>query len=276
MYAKLLPSDKALLFFACQANRYLYAYNSRVGTATSYHAVYNALKKLSEHDLQCIKEIATSPNSGVSVRLDNVQYYVHPRHYGIRREAHMVIGTAATAIKLEGFNLSALDILDKQQRIAENKRQSLTFDGLWDLVDHSHLDAVCILQWLRTLVDVVPELAHYKGDIRRLYNAKGWKYCAALRKSQIQPLPTNGKNKTVISDLAKSLREIFGHIGQTESSYTPRLILTGGDGLTYERMVQLKIYLQFHDNAYERMDILEPLLEIWHTKWTDFVRGQAH
>ena len=54
-----------------------------------------------------------------------------------------------------------------------------------------------------------------------------------------------------------------------ESSYTPRLILTGGDGLTYERMVQLKNYLQFHENTYERLDILEPILEIWHTKWTD-------
>ena len=262
MHAKLLPSDKSLLLFACRANRYLYAYDSRVGTATSYHAVYDALKKLSDHDLQRIKDIATDPESAVSVRLDNVQYYVRPRTYTIGREAHMVVGTAATAIKLEGFNPAALDILDKRRRIAENKRQSLTLDSLWALVDHSHLDIICTLQWLCTLVDTVPELDQYKADVQRLYNIKGRKYCATLRKSQVQPLPTNGKNETVTSDLAKSLREIFSHIGQTESSYTPRLILTGGDGLTYERMVQLKNYLQFHDTAYERLDILEPLLEI--------------
>ena len=76
MHAKLLPSDKSLLLFACQANHYLYAYDSRVGMATSYHAVYNALKKLSDHDLQRIKDIATDPESAVSVCLDNVQYYV--------------------------------------------------------------------------------------------------------------------------------------------------------------------------------------------------------
>jgi hypothetical protein len=81
-----------------------------------------------------------------------------------------------------------------------------------------------------------------------------------------------GKKETVTSDLAKSLQEIYSHIGQTETSYTPWLILTGGDGLTYERMVQLKNYLQFHGDAYERLDILEPLLEIWHTKWTDLSR----
>jgi N-acetylglutamate synthase-like GNAT family acetyltransferase len=79
------------------------------------------LRKLSEHDLKKIKELATSPESAVSVRLDNVQYYVHPRTYGIGREAHMVVGTAATAIKMKGFNPLALDILDKQHCIAENK-----------------------------------------------------------------------------------------------------------------------------------------------------------
>jgi hypothetical protein len=189
----------------------------------------------------------------------------------------MVVGTAATAIKMEGFNPSALDILDKQHRIAENKRQSLTFNDLWSLVDHSHLDVICRLQWLHTLVDLVPELDRYRGDIQKLYNTRGQKYCTQLWKSQIQPLPTNGKNETVTSNLVKSLREIYSHIGQTESSYTPRLILTGGDCLTYERMVQLKNYLQFHDTPYERLDILQPLLEIWHTKWTDLSRiYEAH
>ncbi|KAF8224130.1 hypothetical protein L208DRAFT_1381171 [Tricholoma matsutake] len=123
----------------------------------------------------------------------------------------------------------------------------------------------------------MPQLDHYKGDIRKLYHMKGQKYCATLRKSQIQPLPTNGKNETVTSDLAKSLQEIFGHIGQTDLSYTQQLIFTGGNGLTYECMVQLKNYLQFHDDAYKWLDILEPLLEIWHTKWTDLSRiYEAH
>ena len=189
----------------------------------------------------------------------------------------MVVGTAATAIKLEQFSPQAWDILDKRRRISENKRESLTFDELWHLIDHSHLDAVCWFQWVRTLVNFVPQLDKQKGEVQKLYRSDGRKYFAMLRKSQVQPLPTNGKNETVTSDLAKSLREIFSHIGQTESSYTPRLILTGGDGLTYERMVQLKNYLQFHENTYERLDILKPILEIWHTKWTDLSRiYEAH
>jgi hypothetical protein len=36
--------------------------------------------------------------------------------------------------------------------------------------------------------------------------------------------------------------------------------------------VQLKNYLQFHDTPYKRLDILQPLLEIWHTKWMDLSR----
>lgn len=80
---------------------------------TSYHAVYDALKKLSDHNLQRIKDIATDPKSAVSVHLDNIQYYVCSHTYTIGQEAHMVVRTVVMAIKLEGFNPAALDILDK-------------------------------------------------------------------------------------------------------------------------------------------------------------------
>lgn len=146
MHAKLLPSDRSLLLFACWANHYLYAYDSWVGTVTSYHAVYDALKKLSDHNLQRIKDIATDPKSAVSVHLDNIQYYVCSHTYTIGQEAHMVVRTVVMAIKLEGFNPAALDILDKWCCIAENKWQSLTSDSLWALIDHSHLDIICTLQ----------------------------------------------------------------------------------------------------------------------------------
>lgn len=134
-----------------------------------------------------------------------------------------------------------------------------------------------MLQWVCVIVDFAPQLAAYKADVQKLYNTRGQKYHAHPWKSQIYPLPTNGKNETVTSKLAQSLHMIYHHIGQTEPSYTPRLILTGGDGLTYERMVQLKNYLQSHETAYKWLDILEPLLEIWHTEWTDLSRiYEAH
>ncbi|KAF8239056.1 hypothetical protein L208DRAFT_1374943 [Tricholoma matsutake] len=190
-----------------------------------------------------IQSLGTSPDSAVRICLDNVQSYVRPHNFHIGREAHMITGTASTAI------------------------QSRSFKELCGLIDHTHIDLVCVLQWL----------AAYKANVQKLYNTRGQKYHAHPRKSQIYPLPTNRKNETVTSKLAQSLHMIYHHIGQTESSYTPRLILTGGDGLTYERMVQLKNYLQSHETAYKRLDILEPLLEIWHTEWTDLSRiYEAH
>jgi hypothetical protein len=214
MHAKLLPSDKALLYFACRANHYLYAYDSRVGTATSYHAVYNALEKLSQRDLQRVKALATDLKSSVSIHLNNVQHH-------IGQEAHMLTGTAATAFKLESFHPTVLDLVDKQQCIAENKWQSLTLKDLWGFIDHAHLDLVCIIQCLRTLVDFVPQLDKYKADVQKRYSTKGQKHSASLRKTQIHPLPTNGKNETMTSDLARSLWEIYSHISQTETSYMP-------------------------------------------------------
>lgn len=48
--------------------------------------------------------------------------------------------------------------------------------------------------------------------------------------------------------------------------------MVGGDGLTYEKMVQLKIYLQFHDDSFESFDTLQPALAAWHTEWTNLSR----
>lgn len=247
----------------------MYAYDSWVGTATSYHAVYNTLKKLLQHNLQRVNALATDLESSVFIHLDNIQHFVHPHHYCMGQEAHMLTGTTAIAFKLESFYSVALDLVDKQQCIAENKWQSLTLKDLWGFIDHAHLDLICVIQCLCTLADFVPQLDQYKGDVQKLYSTKGQKHLASLHKMQVHPLPTNGKNETITSDLAKSLWKIYSHIGQTKTSYMPCLILTGGDGLTYEQIVQLKNYLQFHGDTYEWLDILKPLLEIWHTKWTD-------
>lgn len=46
----------------------------------------------------------------------------------------------------------------------------------------------------------------------------------------------------------------------------------GGDGLTYEMFIWLKRYLQFHSDVFQSFALLEPVLELWHTLWTDLSR----
>jgi hypothetical protein len=35
----------------------------------------------------------------------------------------------------------------------------------------------------------------------------------------------------------------------------------------YEKMLQLKQYLQFHNDPFKGFELVEPTLEAWHTEW---------
>ncbi|PBK65635.1 hypothetical protein ARMSODRAFT_1022084 [Armillaria solidipes] len=65
-YAKLLPVDKGLLLFACSANRYLFALESRNGSSVSYHAAYESLKKYAQHDSKRVHLLGTKRDRGVN------------------------------------------------------------------------------------------------------------------------------------------------------------------------------------------------------------------
>lgn len=277
MYAKLIPLEKGILNFACCANHYIYQYDSRVGIGPSYRSVYDALKKLAMHDAQIIQDVASSESSSWVLRFDNVQHYIRPRNFRVGREAVMKIGTAGTVFEFLDFSTIALDINDKKQRIAENKRKDLTFKKLEEYIDTGHIDKVCALQWLRVLVNYVPCLKKYKDEIRQQYQTEAAKKVLPPQKTRIFPLPTNGRNETITSELLKALLDFMDVMGYTEEAPVQRLLHAGGDGLTYERMVLLKLYMQFQSTPFQRLEWLQPFLETWHTSWTDLSRiYEAH
>lgn len=65
---------------------------------------------------------------------------------------------------------------------------------------------------------------------------------------------------------------MLAQTGQMPDHFTDRIFPFAGDGLTYIKMIELKKYLQFHSNEVESLEILEPMLEWWHTLWTDLSR----
>jgi hypothetical protein len=282
MYAKLIPLVKGIFNFACNANHYIYKYDRRVGVGPSYHSIYEALKKLAEHDRQAIQWITKNPTSSVVLQFDNVQHYVRPRDFRNGREATMKVGTAGTVFEFLDFSAATMDIRNKQERLAEGKRKDLTFQKLISFIDTEHIDKVCALQWLRVLVNYAPQLKKYKPEVTKLYTTVGAKKILPLRKSQIFPLPTNGHNETVTSELLKALFDFVKEMGYMEDSPPDHLIYAGGDGLTYERMVLLKLYMQFHDTPFQCLEWLQPFLETWHKSWTDLsgigtvYRAQIH
>jgi hypothetical protein len=277
MYAKVIPLLKGLFNFACGANHYIYKYDSRVGVGPSYNTVYEALIKLAENDALVIREVTKSLTSSWVLRFDNVQHYVRPRNFRVGRESTMIIGTAGTVFEVLDFSEAAMSIRKKKEQILEGKRADLTFQKLISFIDTEHIDKVCTVQWLQVLIDYVPWLKKHEPEVTQLYATVAAKKILPPRKSQIFPLPTNGHNETVTAELLKALLDFVQEIGYTEDSPPNHLIHVGGDGLTYERMVLLKLYMQFHDTPFQRLEWLQPFLETWHTSWTDLSRiFEAH
>ncbi|KAJ7572432.1 hypothetical protein C8J56DRAFT_807505 [Mycena floridula] len=277
MHAKRLALDKGILNFACRTNRYLHSYDSRVCAAPSYHASYEALQKLAASDLLVIQDIAKDESSFWVLRLDNIQHYVRPRNFKVGHEAVMKIGTAGTVFLFQSFSKAAVDISSKLACVKENKRKDLDMQQLHKFIDTDHLNKMCSLQWLRILVHFISSLRQYKSNVQDIYRTEGAKCRLPAQKAHIFPLPTNSYNETITTEMLSALLDFVKTLGFDDDSPLVRLLLAGGDGLTYKRMVLLKLYRQFHDTPFERLEWLQPFLETWHTGWTDLSRiYEAH
>ena len=129
------------------------------------------------------------------------------------------------------------------------------------------------LQWLRVLVNYVPELSRYKAKVSELYRTKGAKkQINPHRKTKVHPLATNVKNEAKTTELKDALLDFLGQMGQHDHDYLRKLILASGDGLTYEKLLQLQRYMQFHGDAFQSLELLVPILQLWHLEWTDLSR----
>jgi hypothetical protein len=82
-------------------------------------------------------------------------------------------------------------------------------------------------------------------------------------------LATSRKNEALISDLKDGLVDLLDQMGQKDGDYHFRLCFAGGDGMSYNNMPTLKKYLQTHDDAFQRFEMMQTVLQAWHTMWTD-------
>lgn len=238
----------------------------------SYSSIYKTLQSLADQEGIVTKEIGRDPNKIVMLRVDNVQQWIRQRDLRIGRENIMEVGIGGTAFVVKGFVKGADDLDDKAARIAQNKRKDVTVETYLSWIDHNHLEVIGILHWLRTLTSMVPEAAEHKSHVSLLFRTRAAKHCIPAEATQVHPLATSGKNETVTTELKDALLDFFEQLGQTRENYMRRLMLVGGDGLTYEKIIQLKKYLQCHEDAFESFSFVEPQLELWHTEATDLSR----
>jgi hypothetical protein len=230
------------------------------------------LRSLADQETVVTKAHGRDPTKWGIIRLDNVQQYIRQRDLRIGRENKMQIGIAATYFETEGFVPGADSLDDKRRRIAENKRKDLSVEQVLGWIDQTHLETVGILHWLKVLTDYIPELAELRDHVSLLFRTRAAKHRLPVCATKVHPLATSGKNEVVITELKDALLDFFAQIGQTREDYLRRLIMVGGDGLTYEKMLLLKKYMQLHGNEFESFELIEPELEIWHTEETNLSR----
>ncbi|KAH9893369.1 hypothetical protein C8Q73DRAFT_828246 [Cubamyces lactineus] len=269
-FARLLPTARSVMYFACGIPRSLFDYGSQVGQTLSWSATYRMLQRLAAQERKVIAELGWDRDRWPIMRIDNVQQYHKQRDRRMGRENVMEIGVAGTVAEALEFEPSAADLDDRRQRIAQNPRKGLTVNKLVELVDWDYSESCFVLQWVQVLVRYVPALAGYRTQVADLYRTDNLKMSspASHTKTPIHALGTVAKNEAIMTDLRDTLVDFLGQLGQTDTSHMPRLLPVGGDGLTFEKLVQIKNQLQFQDNDFRRFDIVMPFLETWHTQWT--------
>ncbi|KAI0713539.1 hypothetical protein C8Q76DRAFT_796499 [Earliella scabrosa] len=268
MFARLLPAARSILFFASGVPRAIFDYHSRVGNTQSWSTTYSTLARLAKQDAEELVRIGRDEALWGVLRGDNVQEFEKVYDPRIGRESKMKVGLAATYAEVFDFIPAAADLDDRLRRIEENKRAELTVSQLVDMVDFDHIEAAFELQWVQVLTNYIPCLAKYKPDVAKLYETDGAKLRVPPRKTRIHSLATMAKNEAVTTELRDAVVDLLQQIGQHEEDYTRRLVPVGGDGLTFEKIVQLKNLLRFQDSEFRRLDIVLPFLETWHTQWT--------
>ncbi|KAG9217635.1 hypothetical protein CCMSSC00406_0003676 [Pleurotus cornucopiae] len=280
---RLVPISRGILYLASTVPSDVIAYNSHIGNMPSINTLKVALKVFSDEKAEMIRSLsrdaATQKDQKTGeefiyvnhLLFDNVQHYLKQRDQRIGRENSMVIGIAATYIRLKASPL-ACDPAERQRVLDLNKREGLTVDQLIGLIDQSHLRKIGVLQWLGALTKYIPELAHMQSDISLRYRTRCRRLAIPAEETQMHPLACSGKNEAVISELKDAFVDFLDQLDQRSDDHDDRLWLAGRDGMSFNNLHILKRHLQADPNPFQSFESMVPVLQPWHTMWTDLNR----
>jgi len=267
-----------ILLLANGATQTVLDYTSRLCLTPSHNNIFDTLKTLSEDEAEKVKAIGRDRGRGLDLTFDNVQAYARQWEMRIGRESVMRVGMAGTAAELTNFDPRAVDLERRRQLIDQGrpKKMSLNASDLKNLLNESHNRTVGALHWLQVLVTYVPQLDSYKRYVREKFRtglpANMRLDKNGVHRTVIHPLATSGKNEASSTDLRDGLIDFLEQIGQTPDDHHPRIVLVGGDGLTFEQLGNLKRMMQCQDKPFKNFEIIQPYLQLWHTEWTDLSR----
>ncbi|KAF9645275.1 hypothetical protein BDM02DRAFT_3071707, partial [Thelephora ganbajun] len=276
--AKRLQIFNGILYYSSGASHTILSHTSRMGITTSYTNILQTLEELSKDEAKKLEVIGKDDKRGLDLVFDNVQTYAKQWEMRIGRESVMKVGMAATAVEINNFNPEVVKLENRRQLIhkGKEKKMALTAEGFLKLLNADHAQMVGALHWLQILTTYIPQLEQYKGHVQEMFRTKPPANMRldqdGVHKTIVHPLATSGKSETAIKELKDGLVDFLEQMGQTPDNYQQRIILAGGDGLTFEQMANLKRMAQTQDGPFKTFEIVQPYLQLWHTEWTDLCR----
>lgn len=272
--ARLLPTSRGLLYFAYSAASDIHALNCRLALSPAYSTILNDLEKFGEQEAWIIKDRGQNPDVVGAIVFDNVQNHKCELHLRMGRLNTMNVGIAGTYFELNGVAPSALNLPARRRLLDENLRKGVSVGKLSRFIDWKHVDNVMSLHWLLVLAEFVPHASssNLKEHVMMLFRTRCRKLQLPVQANAVHPLAPSSKNETVITELKDGLVDMLEQIGQTTDQYNEQFILMGGDGLSYDKMLQQKRLHKRETNTFRRFEVVEPVLAQWHTHWTDLCR----
>lgn len=208
-----------------------------------------------------------------TVVFDNIQTYARERTQGIGKESRMITGLAATAVRLEDYHPDAFNLRALVERQMLQERRQLTAQMILEDIDVDHLDRVAMIHFLQALITFVPSLSTYKKDLDELTSTIAKAQITKTRRTKIAPLATNSADEMHVQGLKAGVLNIVSvQMGVTKETLNNTLHIFSGDGKTFNMLHLLKKLHAAEEDDFNSFRWMVPLLELWHTKWTDVSR----
>ncbi|KAJ7138817.1 hypothetical protein C8R46DRAFT_1320848 [Mycena filopes] len=263
--------------FACKAHVDLKRVYCRFGYAVSDTTARNALNSMSDAALKALREeIAEAAKRGErsgALLLDNCQEYCEVYEQGIGRKSELKVGTAGTWVRFDDCAPDAFHAKPYYDKVAQQERKTLTTDSLFDSIDWDHILKIIPLQWVRALVEFVPELHHLLPEINRLFREDYAKRrMRADRKTSCQPLGTNGEHSTETPGMRQAVKDFDNQTGIDSDEPGDLLSWIRGDGASFAAVLNL-INLSTPIGTFKNK-VATP--EIWHTGSTELNSTSAN
>ncbi|KAJ7145966.1 hypothetical protein C8R44DRAFT_826975 [Mycena epipterygia] len=263
--ANLLLLMCRILYFGSSAPVELMNYNSRIGNMPAPATICQALVSLSEAEAQATAAHGQDPETARFLLVDNCQNYHRQRDLRIGCKNVVNVGMSGLYMEALDIDPNIFNLADKWKLIAQNRRGGITVNDLLGFLDQEDADLTGTLHILDALVWCIPSLKPLSKEISMYLSATST-ILVPDGQATVYPLASNGRKETIPTELKAGMLNLLEQIGQKPDAYLKRRLPVGA------MLLQLQTYLQFHDDAFKSFEIMEPQLQVWHTKWTDVIR----